>query len=272
MEGTKSLPTSKLCMFQQFPMHPHVRMRKQCGAVLLKTVEYASGVTYLYPRLTYCYLGLKVSMQRLLSQPDFFRVCELWRSRRVDEGIMRDVYDGKILNDFQSFNGQLFLSESGNYALMLNLDFFQPYKHVQYSLGAIYLTVLNLPRGIRNKTSNVILVGLIPGPQEPHHDINSYLNPLVHDLKQFWDGIELNVHSVGKKKIRCALVCVACDLPAGWKVCGFLSYNARLGCSRCWKQFAGSVGSWFFQVLIEKIGERELAQNINAWLQTFRHS
>ena len=71
VEGTKSSPTSKLCMFQQFPMHPHVRMRKQCGAVLLKTVEYASGVTYLYPRLTYCYLGLKVSMQRLLSQPDF---------------------------------------------------------------------------------------------------------------------------------------------------------------------------------------------------------
>ena len=212
----------------------------------LKTVEYASGVTYLYPLLTYCYLGLKVSMQRLLSQPDFFRVCELWRSRRVDEGIMRDVYDGKIWNDFQSFNGQPFLSESSNYALMLNMDFFQHYKHVQYSLGAIYLTVLNLPRGIRNKTSNVILVGLIPGPQEPHHDINSYLNPLVHDLKQFWDGIELNVHSVGKKKIRCALVCVACDLPAGRKVCGFLSYNARLGCSRCWKQFAGSVGSMDF--------------------------
>lgn len=50
---------------------------------------------------------------------------------------------------------------------MLNLDFFQPYKHVQYSLGAIYMTVLNLPRSDRNKIENVILVGLIPGPNEP---------------------------------------------------------------------------------------------------------
>ena len=93
------------------------------------------------------------------------------------------MYDGKIWNDLQSFNGRTFLSESGNYALMLNMDFFQPYKHVQYSLGAIYLAVLNLPRGIINKISNVILVGLIPGPQVPQHDIN--LDPLVHDLKQF---------------------------------------------------------------------------------------
>ena len=61
--GYKGSLTSKLCTFQQFPMHPHVRMRKQCGTILLKTVEYASGVTYVYPRLTYCYLGLKVSMQ-----------------------------------------------------------------------------------------------------------------------------------------------------------------------------------------------------------------
>ena len=52
---------------------------------------------------------------------------------------------------FQSFGAQSFLSEAGNLALMLNTDFFQPFKHVTYSLGAIYLTVMNLPRSIRNK-------------------------------------------------------------------------------------------------------------------------
>lgn len=51
---------------------------------------------------------------------------------------------------------------------------------------------------------------------------------------------------MGRKKIRCALLCVACDLPAGRKVCGFLSHNARLGCSRCWKRFPGGVGSMDF--------------------------
>ena len=27
------------------------------------------------------------------------------------------------------------------------------------------------------------------------------------------------------KKIRCALMCVVCDIPAGQKICGFLGHN-----------------------------------------------
>lgn len=38
--------------------------------------------------------------------------------------------------------------------------------------------------------------------------------------------------------LRIALLCVACNVPAARKVAGFLSHNARLGCSRCLKEFA----------------------------------
>jgi hypothetical protein len=142
----------------------------------------------------------------------------VWRSRKPEVGMLRDVYDGQVWKDFQSFNSKPFLSESGNYALMMNLDFFQPYKYIQYSLGAIYMTVLNLPRGVRNKQENVILVGLIPGPHEPKHDLNTFLGPYVNDLLKLWDGVELYVPSIKcNKKIRCALLCVSCDLPAGRK-------------------------------------------------------
>ena len=73
---------------------------------------------------------------------------------------------------------------------------------------------------------------------------NSFLEPFVDELLRFWDGIELSVADFSaKKKIRCALLCVACDLPAGRKVCGFLGHSARLGCSRCLKVFPGMVGS-----------------------------
>ena len=38
-------------------------------------------------------------------------------------------------------------------------------------------------------------------------------------------------------------MCVGCDLPAGRKACGFLSYTANLGCSRCYCNFGtGIVG------------------------------
>ena len=50
----------------------------------------------------------------------------------------------------------------------MNFDFFQPYDHVQYSLGATYMSVLNLPpHKERYKQENTILVGLIPDPTEP---------------------------------------------------------------------------------------------------------
>ena len=92
------------------------------------------------------------------------------------DGIFRDVYDGNVWKDFQGCDDKPFLSEEGNFALMMNTDFFQPYKHIQYSMGAIYVTILNLPRGVRSKQENTVLVGLIPGPHEPRHDLGSICN------------------------------------------------------------------------------------------------
>lgn len=72
------------------------------------------------------------------------------------------------------------------------------------------------------------------------------MEPYVNDLLKLWDGVELNIPALKcKKKIRCALLSVSCDLPAGRKVGGFLSHNAHLGCSRCLKKFSGGVGCPF---------------------------
>ena len=140
------------------------------------------------------------------------------------------------------YEGKRFLSEPGNLGLILNFDFFQPYEHLSYSLGAIYMSVLNLPRECRFKRENTILVGLIPGPHEPSHNINTFLKPLVNDLLKLWDGIEMRIASTNcTKMIKCALMCVSCDLPAGRKICGFLGHDARLGCSRCFKVFNGII-------------------------------
>ena len=125
---------------------------------------------------------------------------------------------------------------------MMNMDFFRPYKHVQYSVGAIYLTILNLPRNLRYKQENVIL-GLIPGPHEPELDINTYLGPLVNELLKIWDGVELIVSGGEHKTFRTALLCVACDIPACRKVCRFLSYKAHYACSKCFKWFPGGFGA-----------------------------
>lgn len=63
-----------------------------------------------------------------------------------------------------------------------------------------------------------------------------FLQPLIKELKLFWDGINLSIQTekgIEEKTIRAAILCVSCDLPAGHKTCGFLGHSAKLGCSRC---------------------------------------
>ncbi len=66
---------------------------------------------------------------------------------------------------------------SNNVGIMLNLDWFIPYKHASYSIGAIYAVCLNLPRTERFKEENVIHLGIIPHMKhEPA--TNRFLEPL----------------------------------------------------------------------------------------------
>ena len=145
-----------------------------------------------------------------------------------------DIYDGKVWKELQSVDGIPFLSVSHNYCFTLNIDWFNPFKHTEYSVGAIYLVIQNLPRSERYKFENMILVGMIPGPKEPKRDVNNFLVPLI-DLFQ---GVTFkNPNSTFGTTIRAILTCISSDLPATRKVCGFLSYNANKGCSKCLKSF-----------------------------------
>ena len=94
-----------------------------------------------------------------------------------------DIYDGRIWKTFTDSNGQLFFySNHLHIGLLLNVDWYQPFNHTLYSVGVIFLAILNLPRELRYKPENVILCGIIPGPHEPELTINSYLEPLVDEL------------------------------------------------------------------------------------------
>jgi len=124
-----------------------------------------------------------------------------------------------------------------NLCLKLNLDWFNPFKHVKYSVGVLYFVGLNLARSERYKLENINIVGSIPNPKEPELHINSYLKPLVDYLLELWRGKILKTSLFGIVPVRCALTCISCDLPATRKLCGFVSYSASRGCSKCQKEF-----------------------------------
>lgn len=112
--------------------------------------------------------------------------CEKWRSNGTSgnyDDVLTDVYHGQLWKDFQKFNGEDFLNSPRNYGLMLNFDYFQPMKHRKdYSVGVLYLVLLNLPRSERFKWENVIVVGIVPSMEHEPKNLNEFLRPAVAEL------------------------------------------------------------------------------------------
>ena len=230
---------SKKCKNVLYPKHPQKSRRKECGKTLLKKIR-SGKRPKLVPFQTYPYQPLYISLGRLVCREGFVEQCELWRQRKlaIPQNYFGDIYDGQVWKEFNSDTYTSFLSSPYCYLLTMNVDWFKPFVHTMYSVGAIYLTIQNLPRHLRYKEENVMLVGIIPGPREPSLTINSYLSPLVDELKLAWEkGIQLTIANGTTVNFRVALTCVSCDIPASRKVCGFLGHNARYGCTKCMKAF-----------------------------------
>ena len=129
---------------------------------------------------------------------------------------------------------------------MLNVDWFRPFKRSNYKVAAIMLTVLNLPREERSKKRWTIILQcicstymlqflfscyccIILGPHEPSVHVNNFLEPLVKDLLELWDGVPL--YEGCSQNMGAALLCVTSDLPALRKVTQFLGHKADPGVS-----------------------------------------
>ena len=228
---TNDRVVSKKCDSVRFPNHPQRNRRKQCGALLMKQMRSKNGSTFLYPKRLYCFKKLSDSLRAQITRPGFLEKCESWRTRDLTGNSMGDVFEGRVWKDFLDSDGDPYFSTAGNLGVMLNVDWFQPYKHTNHSCGVIYLVLMNLPREERFKPENVIIVGIIPGPKEPKGDINSFLKPLVDELIDFWDGVifEDSCLPGGMLKLRVALLALCCDVPAARKCGGFAGHSAAKG-------------------------------------------
>ena len=224
------------CSFVRFPRHHQQRMRKPCGGLLFKSVRTAKGKKKFVPLKVFCYRSIIDSIKEALKQHGTLDNLNFWRNRKIPQGVMSDVYDAAVWKSFLSQDGDELLSSRYCLGILINVDWFQPYKYVNYSVGAIYLSILNFPREIRNRQENIICTGIIPGLNEPQLHMNSYLEPLVQELIKLRRGIKMET-TEGEHLVRALLLCSASDIPASRKLGGFLGHAAAKGCSRCLKEF-----------------------------------
>ena len=120
-------------------------------------------------------------------------MCEQWQERQLEDDIIADVYDGSIWKDFLKFKGGNFLNASSNLAFAINADWFQPFKsRNNRSVGVIYLVLFNLPREERFKWENIVVAGIISEMAKDPMSLNTFLEPIVNELKTFWKGVKLS--------------------------------------------------------------------------------
>ena len=123
--------------------------------------------------------------------------------------------------NFKWRDGSHFFSLERRYGLMLNVDWFQPFKRrSDYSVGVIYFVVMNLPRSQRFKFENVIIGGIIPS-LESEPKLNTFLEPCVDELNGLWKGILLfyQPFSCSTKNSCCSTLCCSrhsCNTQSMW--------------------------------------------------------
>jgi hypothetical protein len=111
--------------------------------------------------------------------------------------------------------------------LQLSLDWFRAYARSQYSVGAIYVSIVNLPRDQRYRRHNIHTLGVLPGPQQ--QPLDSYLTVIVKELLTLWRR--------GVNGYRVRLLIVSGDLPAVKKLMGLNSCSSHRGCGKCTAYF-----------------------------------
>ncbi|EXX58570.1 hypothetical protein RirG_196780 [Rhizophagus irregularis DAOM 197198w] len=219
------------CTHVEFPMQSK---GKPCGMELTVQAPLGNGNKN-RPKLLFPLPSLKLQINSLYQRSGIQQQLRKWTNRHVDNGMLTDIYDGKIWKSFSDISGAPYFTPEtadSHLGIMINLDWFQPFESSAYSCGAIYGVVCNLPREIRFKKENMLTLGLLPGPNKVRlHKINHYLSPIVDELLEFWNGIEI---PAAGRKIRLALICCSNDIPAARKLCGHIS--ASVSCHRCYKR------------------------------------
>lgn len=207
-----------ICKHKPWPKHSIVRKRLKCKTKLLDINN--------RPKLIYTVASIESYLKRFALQSNFNDMCNEWRLLKTPDGYLSDIYDGRL---WEKLRVEHYLDSYYNLAIMINVDWLQPYKHSPYSLGVIYAVFLNLPRRMRFKDRFVMMLGVIPGPSEPPRDINSYLKPIVDELQLLDKGIQIDDGSPVGNTYRVRILGCSSDIPATRKLGGFLGHGATKG-------------------------------------------
>ncbi|KAF5327761.1 hypothetical protein D9619_004081 [Psilocybe cf. subviscida] len=266
---------SPIPIYPTFCSYKSFKGGSECGTTLLQP-QRIGGQEVMVPIKRFVRTGFKDWLAGLLSCRGLEKAMDAAWSQR-DSGIMQDIFDGEVLRGFEGVDGKHFSvgGDEGRYIFSLCVDYFNPLGNKQagkkISVGLVSVVCLNLPSNLRYKPENMFLYGVIPGPSEPPLDcLNHYLTALIDELLELWvPGVRYSrtfEYQCGRL-IKCALICLVCDLVSAWKTAGFVGVGANHICAfcRCTLEDHGisdtQVGTWVPRTHTEYLSSAERYKN-----------
>nr|KYP40480.1 hypothetical protein KK1_038167 [Cajanus cajan] len=130
---------------------------------------------------------------------------------------------------------RLFTCYPRNVHLGLATDGFNPARTLSssYSIWPVFLIPYNLPPWICMSHTSFILSMIIPGKQGPGNNIDVYLQPLVEELCELWNGVDTYDSSLNENfRMRAALMWTISDFPGLGMLSGWNTHTG-LACPTC---------------------------------------
>ncbi len=131
-----------------------VRFGRVCGTLLGFERQLSFEKNKWTPFKAFQFIPLSTWLKKMFASAEFHK--PLNSTSFYDQELIADVSQGRI---WKEFTAKCFFCSNYNVDLMLNVDWFTPLKRSEYKVGAIMLTVLNLPREERYKKKWTIIAG-----------------------------------------------------------------------------------------------------------------
>lgn len=217
--------------------------RKQFGLVEAKSVflgnrydqclDAASGsMRQVVKRETFQYVPILQLLELILSDDSIFT--ETAKDRISVDGLMYDYCDGSLFK-----GNSLFADEKCALQLCLYFDECEVVNPLGsrrgiHKIGFIYMSLRNVPPVFNSRLNNIHIVAAFNSLDMSKYGFDKILAPLVRDIKQLEQGVELKLRNGKIVRKRGTLVQIAGDNLGLNQLCGFVeSFSAHHFCRLC---------------------------------------
>ncbi|KAM6567351.1 hypothetical protein CsatA_026479 [Cannabis sativa] len=189
----------------------------------------------LIPQKVMWYMPLIPRLKRLYRSAEHSENLIWHETKRVKDGKLRHPADSQAWKKVNYINPE-FKSEPRHIRLGLSADGVNPHRSLssRHSSWPVFLVMYNLPPWLVMKRKFNMLSLMISGPQQPGHNIDVYLEPLIDDLIELYEN-GVQVYDGFKKEffnLKAVLLWTVSDFPAYSNLSG-LSTKGYEGCPIC---------------------------------------